>query len=188
MTSALKFYKTSFFMQFFLICILNTCFFLQIKSILPLVQFYNSTVQLYGRRSIKGVHALESVQRKFAKYLLFRLIAEFPPRGTPNSVHNMANLRSLNMRRNDSFLIFLYKIIHGIINSPFLLSQICFNVPRANLRSGRFFYVPRAVTNILHRSLLYTACTLFNSNCSECYIFVISLGQFKRLITCISEV
>jgi hypothetical protein len=137
----------------------------------------------------RGVDALESVQRKFAKYLLFKLIAEFPPRGTPNSVlYNMANLRSLNMRRNDSFLIFLYKIVHGIINSPFLLSQIYFNVPRANLRSGRFFYVPRAVTNILHRSPLYTACTLFNSNCSECDIFVISLGQFKRLITCISEV
>jgi hypothetical protein len=137
----------------------------------------------------RGVDALESVQRKFAKYLLFKLIAEFPPRGTPNSVlYDMANLRSLNMRRNDSFLIFLYKIIHGIINSPFLLSQIYFNVPRANLRSGRFFYVPRAVTNILHRSPLYTACTLFNSNCSECDIFVISLGQFKRLITCISEV
>jgi hypothetical protein len=83
---------------------------------------------------------LESVQRKFAKYLLFKLIAEFPPRGTPNSVlYDMANLRSLNMRRNDSFLIFLYKIIHGIINSPFLLSQIYFNVPRVNLRSGRFF-------------------------------------------------
>jgi hypothetical protein len=96
----------------------------------------------------RGVDALESVQRKFAKYLLFKLIAEFPPRGTPNSVlYDMANLRSLNMRRNDSFLIFLYKIIHGIINSPFLLSQIYFNVPRANLRSGRFFYVPRAVTN-----------------------------------------
>jgi hypothetical protein len=137
----------------------------------------------------RGVDALESVQRKFAKYLLFKLIAEFPPRGTPNSVlYDMANLRSLNMRRNDSFLIFLYKIIHGIINSPFLLSQIYFNVPRANLRSGRFFYVPRAVTNILHRSPLYTACTLFNSNCSECDILVISLGQFKRLITCISEV
>jgi hypothetical protein len=137
----------------------------------------------------RGVDALESVQRKFAKYILFKLIAEFPPRGTPNSVlYDMANLRSLNMRRNDSFLIFLYKIIHGIINSPFLLSQIYFNVPRANLRSGRFFYVPRAVTNILHRSPLYTACTLFNSNCSECDIFVISLGQFKRLITCISEV
>jgi hypothetical protein len=137
----------------------------------------------------RSVDALESVQRKFAKYILFKLIAEFPPRGTPNSVlYDMANLRSLNMRRNDSFLIFLYKIIHGIINSPFLLSQIYFNVPRANLRSGRFFYVPRAVTNILHRSPLYTACTLFNSNCSECDIFVISLGQFKRLITCISEV
>jgi hypothetical protein len=137
----------------------------------------------------RGVDALESVQRKFAKYLLFKVIAEFPPRGTPNSVlYDMANLRSLNMRRNDSFLIFLYKIIHGIINSPFLLSQIYFNVPRANLRSGRFFYVPRAVTNILHRSPLYTACTLFNSNCSECDVFVISLGQFKRLITCISEV
>jgi hypothetical protein len=100
----------------------------------------------------------------------------------------MANLRSLNMRRNDSFLIFIYKIIHGSINSPFLLSQIYFNVPRANLRSGRFFNIPRAVTNILHRSPLYTACTLFNSNCSECDIFVISLGQFKRLFTCILEV
>jgi hypothetical protein len=88
----------------------------------------------------RGVDALESVQRKFAKYLLFKLIAEFPPRSTPNSVlYDMANLRSLSMRRNDSFLIFLYKIIHGIINSPFLLSQIYFNVPRANLRSGRFF-------------------------------------------------
>jgi hypothetical protein len=88
----------------------------------------------------RGVDALESVQRKFAKYLLFKVIAEFPPRGTPNSVlYDMANLRSLNMRHNDSFLIFLYKIIHGIINSPFLLSQIYFNVPRANLRSGRFF-------------------------------------------------
>jgi hypothetical protein len=69
-----------------------------------------------------------------------KLITEFPPRGTPNSVlYDMANLRSLNMRRNDSFLIFIYKIIHGIINSPFLLSQIYFNMPRANLRSGRFF-------------------------------------------------
>jgi hypothetical protein len=88
----------------------------------------------------RGVDALDSVQRKFAKYLLLKLIEEFPPRGTPNYVlYDMANLRSLNMRRNDSFLIFLYKIIHSIINSPFLLSQIYFNVPRANLRSGRFF-------------------------------------------------
>lgn len=102
---------------------------------------------------------IERIQRRFLKYLSFRMTGNYPIRGA-NLEHLMTELSvvPLASRREQHSVTFLYKLINNKIDCPHLLSQISFNVPRIASRSTDTFFIPTARTNALVRAPITRMC------------------------------
>ena len=128
-----------------------------------------------------GVDLLESVQRRFVKYLAFRQDGTYPARGTPQSLLlGRFSLISLDDRRKMMAICFLYKLINNKIDCISLLNQLTFCVPRQNSRHPSTFYCERPNNNILTRSPLYFMCNLFNNIGNDIDLFSDSLESIKK--------
>ena len=142
---------------------------------------YNSLIwsPIYNKYTL----ALEQVQRKFLKYLAFRMDGLYPQRGTDNAalLHRF-NFDSLQKRREQHAVIFLYKIFNGGIVCPSLLEEIKIVVPRGSGRSRNYLYLPRANTNVMISSPMYKMCSAFNQVANQCDICM-PLGQFVRTVS-----
>lgn len=106
---------------------------------------------------------IERLQRKFIKFALLSLNYSEP---IPPYISRcrLIHLETLSNRRAKSSVLFLYKLVAGVIDCPLLLSRIGFNVPIRNLRFFEVFNVP------LHRS---------NYSCNE--PIVRSLREFNSI-------
>lgn len=117
------------------------------------------------------VNTLENIQRKFLKYLSFKLDGSYPPRGVENGqLLQRFNIDSLAVRRKTLGIKFLYNILHNKIDCASLLAQINFRVPRLVGRYDSTFQLHRARSNILLQCPLYFVCSTFNSISSVCDI------------------
>lgn len=78
---------------------------------------------------------------------------------------NFYRASSLYTRRKINDIIFLYKIIHGLIDSSDVLQCIQFSIPRPNcrMRYCTTFCLPTSRTNVLSHSPLYRMCSSYNS-------------------------
>ena len=86
-------------------------------------------------------NSLERVQRRFLKFLAFKLDGTYPERGCNHAnLLSRFNLLSLEHRRITASLIFLFKLLHNLIDSPALLSQVLFHIPRLNSRQDLTFH------------------------------------------------
>lgn len=94
------------------------------------------------------INALEQVQRRFLKYLSLKTDGVYPQIGCcHSSLLQKHSLDSLEVRRTNSELKLLYKLLHNEIDSPDVLSQINFLVPRSS-RYSFTFYVASSRTNV----------------------------------------
>ena len=113
---------------------------------------------------ITHIDKLENVQRKFLKHLCFKVDRCHPPRGLPQSLYLARfQLQSLHLRRFLSGITFLYKLLHGSIDCPSLLSLIYFKVPRLFNRGYltlTYSKIPK--TNILVKSPIYSILQHYN--------------------------
>ena len=84
------------------------------------------------------ISRLEQVQNKFLKYLLYK--HHIPSDNLCYEVRAMlCGYQSLEVRRHNYYLYFLYKLIHGKIDCPQLLGQLNFRTPRILLRQNQLF-------------------------------------------------
>jgi Reverse transcriptase (RNA-dependent DNA polymerase) len=156
------------------------------KSFLTLYEAFVRSRLEYGCliwAPIYAVHiqAIESVQRQFMKYMSFRLDGTYPQRGISNEhLLQRFSLLSLDDRRTLYSCIFLYKLIHNLVDSPSLLSQLNYFVPRLHSRSEMCFYLATPRTDILRKAPLYAMCCKFNKICHKVDIFKSSLVVFKK--------
>ena len=121
-----------------------------------------------------SIHAalLESVQRRFLKYLAFKTDGTYPPIGFPNEVLlDRFAICPLAKRRTYHSVIFLKKLVNNIITCPSLLTHLNFAVPRESSRQGHTFYLTTPRTNILKFSPLYSMCDTYNKKCSRLDIY-----------------
>ena len=124
---------------------------------------------------------IENIQRKFLKYLSFKVDGVYPQRGVDYELLlRRFDFESLKFRRFLASLACLFKLVHGIIDSPNMLSLINFNVPQFNNRQSMVFYNTRPRTNLLLKSPIYKMCTNFNLICESCDLFFDSLNNIKR--------
>lgn len=86
---------------------------------------------------------IERVQKKFVSIFKHRYIKEDVHCLTYESALERVGLLSLHRRRENADLLFLFKTLHGLINSPSLLSELCLRVPRVPTRLLSSFYVSR---------------------------------------------
>lgn len=127
------------------------------------------------------VEAVERVQRRFLKYLAFKVDGEYPARGIDyDHLTERFGISSLEIRRKCASLTFLYKLLHQRIDCPDLLAQINFYTPRLQSRQNIFFHNNRARTNILLRSPINVMCNNFNQMCHLCDINTCTLKELTQ--------
>lgn len=128
---------------------------------------------------------IEAIQRKFLKYLSYRVDLTYPPQGTDHDLLlNRFDLLSLSTRRVNLSLTFLHKLLHGHIDCPELLSEINFAVPRLSSRHPMTFKLNSARTNLMLRSPINTMCTNYNNLDRNCDI---NACDIKSILYCVNS-
>lgn len=124
------------------------------------------------------IQALESVQRRFLKFIAYVATGEYPPNGFDHSLLlESCDVQSLEHRRTVFTLRFLYQLVHGRFDSPELVSCLSWRVPSFNSRSCLAFIPPKARTNVLAQSPMHRMMTIFNQIAHLCDINSDSLGS-----------
>lgn len=125
---------------------------------------------------------LESIQRKFLKFLNLRINGNYPERGYPQAMLlSLFNVSSLELRRILSSLKFLYFIHHNRIDCQYLLSKFNFLIPRLVTRYDTPFHLPRTRSNILYTSPIYIMSFNFNQISSFCDLHFSSCNEILKV-------
>lgn len=115
---------------------------------------------------------IERVQRRFLKFLWFKKHHVYPERGFAYNILLVAfDTNSLEFRRVNTGIIFLFKLVHYQIDCEYLLSKLNVHVPGVSTRNHKTFYIQKARTNIMLKSPIVIMCTNFNKICDACDIF-----------------
>lgn len=126
--------------------------------------------------------ALENIQRKFLKLLVFIEDGFYPERGYDHTLLlSRYDVQSLESRRKCSSIAFLYKLLHNSIDCTTLLSQLYFLVPRPNSRHSLTFYYPYTRTNVLLNSPINIICDNYNRISHVCDINYNSYREVLRV-------
>ena len=119
------------------------------KQTKPILCLYNAFVLsklnfacvVWSPRQRTFADRLEGLQDRFVKYISLK--QQFV---IPNDNVTLArahfHLMTLADRRVLSDILFLFKTLNSIIQSPEVLAEIGFNVPQRSLRANDFFYIP----------------------------------------------
>lgn len=129
-----------------------------------------------------GVHidGIESVQRKFAKALWFRVDGVYPFRGFPHDrLLQRFSLVCLDRRRLCLSQIFLYKLVNNQIISEELMSLLNFRVPALNSRNNGTFYLEPFRTNMYKYSPVNWMCSSYNTLVNVYDIFNCNVSTIK---------
>jgi Reverse transcriptase (RNA-dependent DNA polymerase) len=113
-----------------------------------------------------SILALERVQRRFARYLYYRLYGRYPSLSLFPSdfVLGMTGLSTLHSRRLFHLLKYLLLILNGYIFLPEILALIHFYIPPLNIRLHLrpLFLLPPSRTDIIRCSPISMALRLLN--------------------------
>ena len=121
--------------------------------------------------------SLERVQNRFLRFVGFKLF-NIPFDNYHRSVMlQMIGLETLERRRERFDLCYVYKVIHGMVDCPRLLSRISLNVPERALRRFDLFLVPFHSTNHGQHSPIDRTLRLLNRLNVD--IFECTLSGFK---------
>lgn len=102
---------------------------------------------------------IESVLRKFLKFLSYRADGEYPVIGYPQELLlQRFGIPSLERRRQYHSVVFLYKIVNSIMDCDSISRRLVFNTPRSGARYPIAFYLPLAHTRAQQSSPLYCMC------------------------------
>jgi hypothetical protein len=98
------------------------------------------------RHTADNARQIERDQHRFLRYASYILKIPCAPHNyTPIAIH--LGMASLAERHRIAGIKFLVGLLNNYIDSPVLLSLICFKVPSRASRSKARFYVPHATTN-----------------------------------------
>lgn len=129
------------------------------------------------------IATIESVQRKFLKFLYFKEYGSYPERGFSHDVLlNTFDVTLLEVRRVISSCTLIYKILHNELDCCDLLHALNFHVPQYSARRVADFVLPLARTNIMLRSPLYVMCSNLNKIGMFCDIHSVDVKQLRFFI------
>lgn len=122
------------------------------------------------------IDLVESVQRRFLKFLSYRADGYYPPRGYNHSfLLQRFNFDSLHTRRVLASLSLLFKLFHNRIDSASMLNMFDLRVPRLGSRDHCMFYCHNVRTNLGKKSPVYVMSINFNQISSLCDLHTCTL-------------
>lgn len=128
------------------------------------------------------INRVERIQKKFLKSALSS-IHFVQPIPSYESRCKLIHLPTLSSRRQFQSMVFLYKVICGLIDSPYILNRIGFNVPPRRLRRIDYFNIPTYKTNYAINEPIIRCLREFNRLSYMLEIdFSMSTDQFKKLL------
>lgn len=128
------------------------------------------------------VQELETVLRKFLKFLSFRVDGVYPAVGYPQELLlQRFGLDSLERRRQHASILFLFKLVNSMIDCADLLRQLDFAVPRLAARFPDTFYTTTPRTRTLQSSPIHTMCSTYSTVRDSVDIFSTSQTEIRRV-------
>ena len=129
------------------------------------------------------INHIESVQRRFLKFLSFKTTGIYPYIGFPHDVLlRLHSFHSLETRRQYRLLTFLHGLVNGKTLCPQILHMLQYNTPRPASRRADFFYLPTPRTNKLKFSPLYRLCDSYDRVHGQIDIFNCTVASIRQLI------
>jgi hypothetical protein len=125
---------------------------------------------------------IERIQRKFLRFINFKLGI---PRSELNYDHilSILNIGTLENRRIINDLIFLYKIVNNLFDSPDLVQNIMFRVPTRFTRSQESFYIENHSSNYIRHTVVprlhYMGNKYLTNNVD---IFCVAFEEYKIIL------
>lgn len=111
----------------------------------------------------KHINAIEQLQRRFLKFLSWKVDGVYPDRGADLfEMCDRFDLLTLHERRTLTSILFIIKLIRGNIDCPQFLELLPFRVPATNSRYQVPFYLPLVSSTLMLASPLYRACNSVN--------------------------
>ena len=130
------------------------------------------------------IESLESVQRKFLKFLFWKKHKRYPPRGYSQiELCSEFNVPSLELRRKFSDVKFLNKLLNKVINVDRFYINITFASNVVNTRHKKIFATPHANTNVLVNSPSVRLANLGNKCATVINISVVSPIELSHLVS-----
>lgn len=124
--------------------------------------------------------ALEQVQRRFLKFMSFKIGGIYPPRGVDHqTLLDEFGCLSLRSRRQLRSLLILFDLVHHRLNCLELESYLVPRVSNVPVRYPLTFEFPRPKTNILIASPLYQMLKNYEIIERQCDIFNCSKAELK---------
>jgi hypothetical protein len=109
----------------------------------------------------------------------------YPPVGVDyDFLCSRFNFTPLKVRRILDTVTFLFKLFHYKVDCSTLLNGLFISVSQISSRSHRYFYVPRANTNILNNSPSFRMCSIFNCFNDICDLHTMPLPSILVVIMC----
>ena len=127
---------------------------------------------------------IESVQRRFLKFMYLKRFGNYPVRGFCNRELLAAFDRlSMENRRIRICLLTLYRVLKNSIDSPDILASLPFAVRRMNARNKLTFYLEFPRTNLYKNSPIYRMCDLYNEYANDIDVTVVGYVEFREFVT-----
>lgn len=140
--------------------------------------------QIWNPRYATYVNRIENVQIKFMRYLSYRTRTLFKSVDYLDfcKKHHILPLQS---RRAIADIVFLMKVVLGIIDCPELLSLVKFNIPTRSLRNFNLLHIPSCSTNYRSSAYVLRASRTFNSMSTrlDLDLFNSSVESVRRQLT-----
>jgi hypothetical protein len=156
------------------IATLKLLYFTLVRSILEFASV------IWNPHFSNNIHLVEKVQKKFLRFLYFKVTGHFTYDIPYNELLKIFELDSLEKRRKIANLIFLFKLVRYQIDDPFCLSKINFYVPAFNNRSKMLFIVNFSRTKSHFCFSLNTMMRLYNTLPPNVDIFSNLVNTFKK--------
>lgn len=129
------------------------------------------------------VQTLESVQRKFCKYLFFNQFGYYPNRDLAyNELLQVLDIDSLQKRWVTHQIVYLHKVVNNIIDDCDFLSRVMFHVPRFSIRHNLTFDYNTPNSNQHMFSPLISMCRSYNHTQHNIDIFSCSQYTLKNTL------
>jgi hypothetical protein len=126
------------------------------------------------------VRNIERVQNKLLRFINYRLGIPINEINYPE-IRNMCGLQTLSERRSISDMVFLYKLINGLIDSPQILQMVNLHIPKRTTRNRCTFSTDLATTNYTFNVPIQRMLREGN-RLGDIDIFATSLNYFKKLL------